>query len=180
MDNSEGNTDISLNNTYNFLPSTSPLRPTVLLSLISLLSLSSDLESLVLSPSTIFNAISTWDISSEEKSQFVASAAAVYASSKATSKALELTLIAVEHLNASQAVVDKVLVYAIADPKRYTVDDVLRVKGVKAEGTTGELISLFQGDMLESVKKGQEWVQSNKSWIESQSESRRGPDIGCD
>lgn len=83
-----------------------------------------------------------------------------------------MSLIAIEQLQASSQVAEKALVYAIADEKRYTVDDVVRAPGVKekVEGKTAELVGLFQGDVMEGVKKGQEWVNANKSWIEGQSE----------
>ncbi|KAK1921181.1 hypothetical protein DB88DRAFT_499930 [Papiliotrema laurentii] len=159
-----------LNNTYNYLPSSSPLRPVALLSLITLLGLSSDLKSLSLTPSNLSAAISQWDISNEEKSSFLSSAAAIYAQARETRKSLELSLIAIEQLQAGSHVVEKALIYAIADEKRYTVDDVVRAPGVqeKLEGKTAELVALFQGDVAEGGKKGQEWVAANQSWIEGQ------------
>jgi translation initiation factor 3 subunit M len=163
----------SLNNTYNILPSSSPLRPTVLLALISLLSLSGDLKTLSLTPLSLTISLSQWAISPQEKLEFLTSASAIYAGARESHRALELQIIAIEQLQAGKDAVEKAVVYALSDDKRFSVDDVLRVQGVKekVEGKTAELVKLFEGDALEGVKKGQEWVGANSSWIEGFCES---------
>lgn len=163
-----GNLTNRLNNTYNFLPTSSPLRPTALLSLLTLLALSSDLKLLSLSSSTILNSLSQWDISSADKLAFITSASAIYAGARESRKALELHLLAIEQLQAGPDVVEKAIVYAVADEKRFTLHDVLRAPGVqgKVGDKAKELLGLFEGDVEGSVKKGQEWVAANKSWVE--------------
>lgn len=63
---------------------------------------------------------------------------------------------------------EKAIVYAVADEKRFTLHDVLRVPGVQSKigGKAKELLGLFDGEIEGSVKRGQEWVGANKSWVE--------------
>ena len=77
-------------------------------------------------------------------------------------------IVAIEQLEAGQEAVERAVVYALADEKRFSLDDVLRVKGIKGKlsGKVAELVELFEGDAVEGVKKGQQWTSSNSSWIE--------------
>ena len=140
----------------------------MLLALISLLSLSGDLKTLSLTPLSLTISLSQWAIQPQEKLEFLTSASTIYAGARESRRALELQIVAIEQLQAGKDVVEKAVVYALSDDKRFSVDDVLRVQGVKekVEGKTAELVKLFEGDALEGVKKGQEWVGANASWIE--------------
>lgn len=167
-------TQLSLGNTYNFLPASSPLRPTVLLALLSLLALSSDLSALALTASSLSASLSQWSTSSEEKLAFLNTAASIYAAAGESQKALELQLLLVQ-LGGGAETVEKALVYALADDKRFSLDSVLASQGVKEKvsGKASELVKLFESDPVEAVKSGQQWVgnSSNSSWLESQGES---------
>ncbi len=166
----------SLNNTYNHYPPSSPLRPPTLFALISLLNTLSDLPSLPLSPTLLSTALSQWSIPDTEKVAFLSSASAIYESARSFSKALELHVLALG-LSVDTKVVEKALVLAIAVEDRFNLDEVLRVQGVKdgITGTLGELVKLFTGvDELEAVKQGQEWLSSNRSYLEGFGQSRGG------
>lgn len=67
--------------------------------------------------------------------------------------------------------VQQALVLALADQKRFDLEDVLRISGVSqgVQGETKEIVSLFtDADEVEAVKKGSEWVKAHESWITSQ------------
>jgi hypothetical protein len=84
-------------------------------------------------------------------------------------------LLAIEHLGGGSDVVEKALLYAVADEKRFTMHDVLKVPGVEAHiaGQAKELVGLFTGEAEGSVGRGQEWVNGNKSWIENAGQCTR-------
>ena len=162
-----------LNNTYSYLPPSSPLRPFTLLSLIQLLAHSSDLSHLAISPASLTSSLSQWSVSDADKLAFVTSAAGTYASAGEAAKALELALVAIQQLSAGADVVEKAVVYAIADKKRFAIDDVLRAQGIQGNvsGQAASLVSLFTGDAIKAVSEAQQLVSSNGSWIESFSAS---------
>ena len=162
----------SLTNTYNFLPATSPLRPTALLALLSLLALSSDLSAIPLTTQSLSSSLSQWSITSEEKFAFLTSASKIYANASQPRTALDLHIVAIQS-GAGAETVEQAIVYALADSKRFTVDEVLRVSGVreKLRGEAAELVGLFEStDPVDAVKKGKEWVATHSSWIQGAGE----------
>ncbi|KAK4684773.1 translation initiation factor 3 subunit M, partial [Tremellales sp. Uapishka_1] len=157
-----------LNNTYNYLPPTSTLRPTTLLALLSLLSISSDLSTLSLTPSSLITALSQWTLSSAEKVAFLTSASKIYQAAGDLEKALETYILALQY-STDKEIVETAVVLAIAVESRFDLNDVTRVEGVQGrfEGKTGELVALFtETDELEAVGKGKTWLEANGSWIE--------------
>ncbi|WVW81254.1 hypothetical protein I302_103245 [Kwoniella bestiolae CBS 10118] len=155
-----------LNNTYNYLPSSSPLRPVVLLSLLSLLSTSSDLSVLPISPEVLSKSISQWTISSKEKVDFLLSLSQLYLTSSDLHKALEVLIIALKE-SVDTKIVEKAIAVNLATSDKFELDDILRVQGVKENlGGAKSVVELFEGDEVENVKKGQEWAKSNAAWVE--------------
>ncbi|KAK8844780.1 hypothetical protein IAR55_006630 [Kwoniella newhampshirensis] len=157
-----------LNNTYNLLPVSSSLRSSVLLTLLSLLAGSSDLSSLPLSPQTLTTALGQWQISSSDKVHFLTSASELYQSSGSLSKTLDLLTLALKESVEAQ-LVEKAILIALAVQDKFELDEVLKIQGVKEQlsGKAAEVVSLFEGDEIEAVGKGQKWVESNGSWVES-------------
>ena len=132
----------------------------------------SELPSLPLTPGLLSNGLSQWSMTNEEKIAFLASAAAVYESSGNLSKSLELHILALEISEAAskESLVEKALVLAISVADRFSLDDVLRVQGVKQNptGKMGEMVRLFtEVDELLAVKQGQEWLGANGPYLES-------------
>ncbi|ORX35139.1 hypothetical protein BD324DRAFT_634026 [Kockovaella imperatae] len=157
-----------LNNTYNYLPPTSSLRPHTLTTLLSLLALSSELSALPLHTASLSASLTQWDISSDEKISFLLSAADIYAQAGQLPKALEIQLLALR-LKPSSDIAERALALALADQTRFSLDDVLRLEGVKASlnGKMAEVKGLFEGsDEVGAVKQGLEWSSSSSSWIE--------------
>ncbi|WVQ82795.1 eukaryotic translation initiation factor 3 subunit M [Cryptococcus sp. DSM 104549] len=155
-----------LTNNYNFLPSTSPLRPSTLLTLISLLSSTSDLSALPLSASTLTPALAAWSIPSSEKVAFLTSASALYQSAGDLAKALELLTLALKE-SVEPQIVEKAVLLALAVPTKFELDDVLSVQGAKEQlGKAQGVVELFEGDELEAVEKGKKWVAENAAWVE--------------
>ncbi|OCF41054.1 eukaryotic translation initiation factor 3 subunit M [Kwoniella heveanensis CBS 569] len=155
-----------LNNTYNFLAPSSPLRPTVLLSLLTLLAHSSDISVLPLTTSTLTLALSQWSISSAEKVSFLTSAADLYQSIGDLSKALEILTIALRE-SVDAKIVDKAVLLNLAVPNKFELDEVLNIQGVKEQlGKAAEVVALFEGDEVEAVEKGKKWAAANGSWVE--------------
>jgi translation initiation factor 3 subunit M len=164
-----------LNNTYNYLPSNSPLRPIALLALLSVLAISSDLEALPLSSSFLTTALSQWAISSSEKIDFLVQASDIYQSATPSlvAKSLELHLAALD-LEVTEKVAEKAVALTLASENRYDLGDVLKTPGVssKINGKAAELVRLFtEADELEAVSQGQKWAQDNSSFISSFGES---------
>ncbi|WWD22666.1 hypothetical protein CI109_107159 [Kwoniella shandongensis] len=157
-----------LNNTYNLLPASSPLRPSVLLTLLSLLAGPSDLSSLPLTTQTLTIALAQWQLSSAEKVQFLSSASELFQSSGSLPRALDLLTLALKESVEAQ-LVEKAILVALAVQDKFELDDVLSVQGVKEQlsGKAAEVVSLFEGDEVEAVGKGQKWVAANGSWVES-------------
>lgn len=165
----------SLNNTYNYLPPTSPLRPQTLLALLTVLSKSSDLSSLPITASLLAEALAIWSIPQSAKISFLQTASQIYQSSNKLSQAADIQLLAVKE-SPSKEVVERAVILSIATPERYSLAEVLRVDGVSGnvEGTMKELVDLFTGvDEIEAVSKGVEWVKANDSWIQGFCESWR-------
>jgi len=158
----------SLNNIYNYLPSSSALRPTTLLTLLSLLAITGELSTLNLTPAIITSALSQWQISESEKINFLVSAADIYQSAGQLDKASDLSIIALQQ-SVEKKVVEKAVVLAIAVEDRFDLDAVLKVQGVRdqVDGKLKEVVGLFTDvDEVEAVAKGQEWVRANSSFIE--------------
>ena len=68
------------------------------------------------------------------------------------------------------SLLEKALVLAISVADRFSLDEVLRVQGVKQNltGKMGELVRLFtEVDELQAVKEGQEWLGANGPYLES-------------
>ncbi|WVF66508.1 hypothetical protein IAT40_001248 [Kwoniella sp. CBS 6097] len=155
-----------LNNTYNYLAPSSPLRPTVLLSLLTLLAHSSDISVLPLSFSTLTSALSQWSISSAEKVSFLTSAAELYQSLGDLSKALEILTIALKE-SVDAKIVEKAVLLNLAVTDKFELDEVLKIQGVKEQlGKAAEVVALFEGDEIEAVEKGNKWASANGSWVE--------------
>ncbi|WVQ94122.1 hypothetical protein IAU59_001200 [Kwoniella sp. CBS 9459] len=155
-----------LNNTYNYLAPSSPLRPTVLLTLLTLLAHSSDITILSLSPSTLTSALSQWSISSAEKVSFLTSAAELYQSLGDLSKALEILTIALKE-SVDAKIVEKAVLLNLAVTDKFELDEVLSIQGVKEQlGKAAEVVALFEGDEVEAVEKGKQWAAANASWVE--------------
>lgn len=164
-----------MNNTYNYLPSNSPLRPITLLALLSVLALSSDLEALPLSSAFLNTALSQWAIPASEKITFLVQASEIYQSATPSlvSKSLELNLAAL-NLEATEQVAEKAVALTLASDDRYDLGDVLKTPGVssKITGKAAELVRLFtDADELEAVSQGQKWAQDNSSYIQNFCES---------
>lgn len=159
----------SLNNTYNYLPANSPLRPTTLLALLSVLALSSDLEALPLSSTYLSTSLNQWAIPTTEKITFLTNAAEVYQSASLVSKALESNLVAL-NIEVSEKVVERAVALTLANDKRFDLGDVLKTPGVTGQlkGKSAEVVRLFtDADELEAVSQGQKWAQDNSSYITS-------------
>ncbi|KAK6904685.1 hypothetical protein I204_06716 [Kwoniella mangroviensis CBS 8886] len=155
-----------LNNTYNYLPSTSSLRPTVLLSLFSLLSTSSDISILPLSSEVLSKSISQWAISSKEKVDFLLSLSQLYLSASELNKALDVLIIALKE-SVDTKIVEKAILVNLAISDKFELDEILKIQGVKENlGNAKSVVDLFEGDEIENVKKGQEWANSNAAWVE--------------
>ncbi|WWC97586.1 hypothetical protein V866_004470 [Kwoniella sp. B9012] len=155
-----------LNNTYNYLPSTSSLRPSVLLSLLSLLSTSSDISILPLSSEVLSKSISQWAISSKEKVDFLLSLSQLYLSASELHKALDVLIIALKE-SVDTKIVEKAILVNLAISDKFELDEILKIQGVKENlGNAKSVVDLFEGDEIENVKKGQEWTKSNAAWVE--------------
>ncbi|WWD06357.1 hypothetical protein V865_004447 [Kwoniella europaea PYCC6329] len=155
-----------LNNTYNYLPSTSSLRPTVLLSLLSLLSTSSDISILPLSSEVLSKSISQWAISSKEKVDFLLSLSQLYLSASELHKALDVLIIALKE-SVDTKIVEKAILVNLAISDKFELDEILKIQGVKENlGNAKSVVDLYEGDEVENVKKGQEWAKSNAAWVE--------------
>jgi translation initiation factor 3 subunit M len=157
----------SLNYTYNFLSSNSPLRPTALLALLSVLSLASDLEALAVTPSSLSASINQWAVPTSEKINFLTEASEIYKSANLLSKALEFTLLAL-NIEVSEAVAEKAIVLTLANETKFDLSEVLKTQGVTAKisGKAAELVKLFtEADELDAVSQGQTWAQANESYL---------------
>ncbi|KIR69249.1 eukaryotic translation initiation factor 3 subunit M [Cryptococcus bacillisporus CA1280] len=155
-----------LKNTYNFLPSNSPIRPSTLLALMSLLASTLDLSALPLPTSTLLPALSSWSIPSSEKVSFLTTASGLYQSTGNLAKALELLTLALKE-SVEPTVVEKAVLLALAVPNRFELDDVLAVQGVKEQlGKVQGVAELFEGDEIEAIEKGKKWAAENVSLIE--------------
>lgn len=154
-----------LTNTYNLLPASSPLRPTVLLALIQLLAASDDLAALPISG--VSAALAQWSVSEADKVAFLTQAAAVYEKAGKLDSALTLTLLALERdVNAKTA--EHALALALAQNDRFDLDDLLKVQGVRdvLTGKAAELVALFTSvDELEAVQKAAEWTKANGAYV---------------
>ena len=158
-----------MNNTYNFLPPTSSLRPHALLALLSLLALSSELSALPLSTSMLQTALSQWSLSPTESTSFLTSASAIYASSELLTRALEIQLLALTVQSTPEAA-ERAVALALADESRFALDDVLGAEGAEASlnGQMGEVVQFFSGsDAIGAVKSGIQWQSANESWVAS-------------
>jgi translation initiation factor 3 subunit M len=178
----------SVTNAYNLLPSSSPLRPTTLLTLISLLS-ADLLPSLSLSINQIEQYLFEWSLSDEARIQWLADLAALYenavsasaAPSSATTtqlkeKALELrvlglTVAAHKGLGVDSKNVEKTVGAALAVPARFDLSPILSIKGVRdsLQGDVKELVALLEGEGESGAdfKKAAAWIQGKSSWLES-------------
>ncbi|WVR03070.1 hypothetical protein IAU60_000059 [Kwoniella sp. DSM 27419] len=167
--NKQARVDVALrilSNTYNYVPASSPLRPTVLLSLLSLLAHSADISTLPLSTSTLTAALSQWSVSSSEKVSFLVSASELYQSTGDLAKALEVLTLALKE-SVDPKIVEKAVLLNLAVPTKFELDEVLKVQGVKEQlGKSAEVVELFEGDEVEAVEKGKKWAAANGSWIE--------------
>jgi translation initiation factor 3 subunit M len=178
----------SVTNAYNLLPSSSPLRPTTLLTLISLLS-ADLLPSLSLSINQIEQYLFEWSLSDEARIQWLADLAALYenavsasaAPSSATTtqlkeKALELrvlglTVAAHKGLGVDSQNVEKTVGAALAVPARFDLSPILSIKGVRdsLQGDVKELVALLEGEGESGADftKAAAWIQGKSSWLES-------------
>ncbi|KAL7420352.1 hypothetical protein Q5752_005322 [Cryptotrichosporon argae] len=157
-----------LSNTYNFLAPTSPLRPTALLALITLLAASGDVSTLPLSPAQLAVSVAQWSVSDSDRVAFLSSAADLYARASDFRAAATIAALALR-FSADRAVVDKALAYALATDS-LDVDDVLKAQGVREQltGEMAELVELFSTvDEIEAVGKGQQWVGAHKTFLDS-------------
>ncbi|WWC57567.1 uncharacterized protein I303_100099 [Kwoniella dejecticola CBS 10117] len=156
-----------LNNTYNTLPTTSSLRPTVLLSLLSLLASSSDLSILPLPSSTLSQAVSQWSIPSAEKVSTLTSIADLYKSSD-LKRSLEVLTLALRE-SVDTKIVEKAVLVNLAINDKFELDEILAIQGVKENlGQAASVFGLFtELDEVDAVSKGLEWAKANASWVES-------------
>ncbi|CAK9786961.1 unnamed protein product [Cutaneotrichosporon oleaginosum] len=157
-----------LTNSYNFFPAESPLRPAVLQTLITLLGAADDLSALPLTPATLIPALNQWSTSEEEKVAFLTHAAGVYEKAGELSRALDLTVLALERaIDAKTA--EHALALALALPNRFDVDDILKVQGARdaLSGPADELVDLFtKVDELAAVEKAAAWSKTNAAYVE--------------
>jgi translation initiation factor 3 subunit M len=157
----------SLNYTYNSLPANSPLRPTTLLALLSVLALAEDLDALTITPSSLQTSLNQWAVPSAEKINFLTEASETYKSANLLSKALELVLLAL-NTEISESLAEKAIVLTLANETNFDLSEVLKTQGVSAKisGKAAELVKLFtEADELEAVSQGQTWAQSNESYL---------------
>jgi translation initiation factor 3 subunit M len=158
----------SLTNSYNFFPAESPLRPAVLLTLITLLGAADDLAALPLTPADLTPALNQWSTSEEDKVAFLTQAAGVYEKAGELSRALDLTVLALERaVDAKTA--EHALALALALPNRFDVDDILKVQGARdaLSGPADELVDLFtKVDELAAVDKAAAWAKTNAAYVE--------------
>ncbi|WWC90202.1 uncharacterized protein L201_005135 [Kwoniella dendrophila CBS 6074] len=159
-----------LNNTYNHLPISSALRPFVLISLLSLLSTSSDLSVLPLSSSTLKSSLKQWSISSSEKVDFLTKASDLYTSYGDLNKSLEILLIALTE-SIDQRIIEKSILINLSIQSKFELDDILKIQGVREnlDSKSKSLIGLFESpdEVGGQVQKSQQWAKENASWIES-------------
>lgn len=158
-----------MNNAYNYLPSSSPLRPTTLLSLLALLAKLGDVSSLPLSPSYLSQQLSAWSLSPPESVSFLVRASEIYQSAQNLSKAVELLVLALQ-IQATPEIVSKAITLSLAREDSFDLDQVMSVQGVAGglEGQLKELVQLFtETDELEAVKKGESWVSSNGDFVKN-------------
>jgi hypothetical protein len=163
-----------LSNTYNYLPSSSPLRAFTLLALLVILARSSELASLPLTPAFLTSALSQWSIPQSEKIAFLTRASAIHQSAEQLPRALELAVLALQHGSVEKPTAEKAVVLALSVRDNLSLDEVLEVQGVRSalDGKMAELVKLFtEVDEVEAVGKGNEWAAANASWVEAFGES---------
>ncbi|BEI83508.1 hypothetical protein CcaverHIS002_0401120 [Cutaneotrichosporon cavernicola] len=158
-----------LTNSYNFFPAESPLRPAVLLTLITLLGAADDLSALPLTPAILNPALSQWSTSEADKVAFLTQAAGVYEKAGDLARALDLTVLALERA-VDGKMAEHALALALAVPNRFDVDDILKVQGARDSlaGHADELVDLFtKVDELAAVDKAAAWAKANGAYVDS-------------
>ena len=131
------------------------------------MALASELEALPLSPATLSTSLNQWAISSTDKIAFLTEASEIYKSASLLSKALELSLLAL-NVEVSESNAEKAVVLTLADETKYDLSEVLKTQGVsgKISGKAAELVKLFtEADELEAVSQGQTWAEANASYL---------------
>jgi hypothetical protein len=117
--------------------------------------------------------LNQWSISTSEKIAFLTEASEIYQSASLLSKALELSLLALD-IEVSEQVAEKAVVLTLADDTKFDLSQVLKTQGVtgKISGKAAELVKLFtEADELEAVSQGQTWAESNASYLSGFSKS---------
>jgi hypothetical protein len=131
------------------------------------LALASELEALPLSPATLSTSLNQWAILTSDKIAFLTEASDIYKSASLLSKALELSLLAL-NIEVSEANAEKAVVLTLANETKFDLTQVLKTQGVsgKISGKAAELVKLFtEADELEAVSQGQTWAQENASYL---------------
>jgi hypothetical protein len=162
---------------YNLTPVDSKLRPTILLSTLSVLSSSEhlDVTALPLPITVIEKSVSTWSLSASEKAQWLQQVADTYENAQTAkigstdslkTTALQLRVLALIIAEGSdQKAVDSALASALKIETNYDLVPVLKVQGVR-EGMSGEmkeLVRLFEENVELNECLG--WVQSHESFL---------------
>lgn len=89
------------------------------------------------------------------------------------SKSLELSLLALD-VEVSEQVAERAVVLTLANESKFDLSQVLKTQGVSAKisGKAAELVRLFtEADELEAVSQGQQWADSNASYVSGLSKS---------
>ncbi|WOO85117.1 Eukaryotic translation initiation factor 3 subunit M [Vanrija pseudolonga] len=156
-----------LNNTYNYLAATSPLRSTVLLALITLLGAFDDLATLTVTSASLSAALAQWSVSEADKVAFLTAASAVYEKAGDLDHAYILSLLALER-SVDAKLVEHALALALAQSNRFDLDDLFKVQGTRdaLQGKAAELVALFtSADEIEAVSQATTWTAANGPYV---------------
>ncbi|KAH6914777.1 PCI domain-containing protein [Coprinopsis sp. MPI-PUGE-AT-0042] len=153
-----------ISNLFNALPRSSPLRRLVYNAILEIAVANDDIRSLNLRKKEVEKWISEWDISDEEKSEFLKSISDAYSKIGQPAEAYEYSLLHVQKLPSSSDAAKAAAVQAIADALRlptvfdfdalFKLDAVIAVKG-------HELFSLLQIFLNDGLPEYKSWISSH-------------------
>ncbi|GHJ88646.1 hypothetical protein NliqN6_5048 [Naganishia liquefaciens] len=163
---------------YNLIPTSSKLRPTILLTALRVLSNSSylDVTALPLPLGVIEQSVSAWSMPSEDKAQWLQQVADIYESAKTSTEvgstdalkatALQLRVLALIVGQGGDAkAVDAALASALKIDSHFDLVPVLKVQGVR-DGMSSEmsqLVRLFEENVALDECLG--WVQGHEAFL---------------
>lgn len=170
-------TPTSLIHSYNLAPTSSRLRPRILLAALRVLSASDylDVTALPLPIHVIEQSVSAWSLSSDEKSEWLQQVADVYESAESKTPvtttslketALQLRMLAlVIGQGGDTKAVDAALASALKIETTFDLVPVLKVQGVRdgMSGTMNELVTLFEEDV--DLEDCVSWVEEHEAFL---------------